>query len=215
MIIKNREQLVNELAEIFLQFDKDCNSYQTDVYFYYDNRDQTGRLDTFVNVGGNSWLDDDHMTVYTDKEHYDDGAYSWYQSEDEIADVLEISVEQLLTETRQYHDMDDDEEPDYWEIEKYVQSVDSYNEKLWDRYYDFLKSELASEYEQRAEEIISEVENIPYFVNDNDMDEECLLFPVAGKDDEICKLNDYAEKYSAEHEVDIEGLKEIFLTRGF
>ena len=100
MTIKNREALVNELAEMLMQFDKDCKQYQTDVYFYYNNRNQTGKLDTFQNPGGNSWRDDDHMTVYTDGEHYDDGAYSWIQNEYEMADIIGIDIEHLIQEAK-------------------------------------------------------------------------------------------------------------------
>ena len=53
--IKNREEIVDKLVDMLVQFDKDCNSYQTDVYLYYDKENQTAELDTFVNVGGNSY----------------------------------------------------------------------------------------------------------------------------------------------------------------
>lgn len=211
MTIKNREELVNELVEMLMQFDKDCNSYQTDVYFYYNNKDQTGSLDTFVNVGGNSWLDDDHMTIHTDKEHYDDGAYSWYQSENEIADTLEISVEQLIKEAKEYCGYEDDEEIPYYEIEKYVQSVEAYSDKLWEAYYEAIE-DMAADYEERAEEIISYVENIPYFVNE--IGDKGLISVVTGSNAALRKLNDYAEKYSAEHEVDIDELEEILIDKG-
>lgn len=211
MMIKNREELVNELKEILMQFDKDCNSYQTDVYFYYDNKNQTGSLDTFTNVGGNSWLNDDHYTIYTDKEHYDDGAYSWYQSENEIADTLEISVEQLIKEAREYHGYEDDEEIPYYEIEKYVQSVDSYNDKLWETYYEYI-DDMVAEYEERAEELIANVEAIPYFTNE--YGDECWIEFVCGSNADLEKLNGYAEKYSTKHEADIEELKETLMEKG-
>ena len=65
LTIKNREEIVDKLVDMLVQFDKDCNSYQTDVYLYYDKENQSAELDTFVNVGGNSWLNDDHYTIYS------------------------------------------------------------------------------------------------------------------------------------------------------
>lgn len=211
MTIKNREELVNELAKMLMQFDKDCNSYQTDVYFYYDNRNQTGKLDTFVNVGGNSWLDDDHMTVYTDGEHYDDGAYSWIQNEYEMADILGIDIEQLIQEAKKACGYEDDEEIPYNEIERYAQSAEEYNDALWEAYYESIE-DYASEYDTRAEEMISSLEAIPYFTNE--WDDSRLIDYVAGSNSDIRKLNDYAEKYSTGHEVSIEGLRDMLIEEG-
>lgn len=211
MTIKNREELVNELAEMLMQFDKDCNSYQTDVYFYYDNRTQTGSLDTFTNVGGNSWLDDDHITIYTDKEHYDDGAYSWIQNEYEMADILGIDIEQLIQEAKKACGYEDDEEIPYNEIERYVQSVEEYNDALWEAYYESIE-DYASEYEETAEEIISSLEAIPYFTDE--WGDSRLIDYVGGLSKDIRKLNNYAEKYSTEHEVSLKELKEMLIDKG-
>lgn len=70
--LNNHNELVNELTDMLITFDKECNQYQTDVYLYYDKENNTALLDTFVNVGGNSWLDDDHFTIYHDSQHYED-----------------------------------------------------------------------------------------------------------------------------------------------
>lgn len=211
MTIKNREELVNELAEMLMQFDKDCNSYQTDVYFYYDNRNQTGKLDTFVNVGGNSWIDDDHMTVYTDGEHYDDGAYSWIQNEYEMADILGIDIEQLIQEAKKAYGYEDDEEIPYNEIERYAKSVEEYNDALWEAYHESIE-DYASEYGEKAEEMISSLEAIPYFTDE--WGDSRLIDYVGGLSKDIRKLNDYAEKYSTEHEVSLKELKEMLIDKG-
>ena len=39
-------------------------SYQVDVYVYINDEGTDVDFDTFTNVGGNSWLDDDHLTIY-------------------------------------------------------------------------------------------------------------------------------------------------------
>lgn len=157
MTLTNKIELINELTTMLMQFAKDCNRYQTDVYFYYNNRDQTGILDTFTNVGGNSWLDDDHITIYTDKEHYDDGAYSFFTDSDVIADILGITEEQLVQETKEHYGYDDDEDVEYCEIKRYVQSVEEYNNEIWEAYYEVIEENAADYYEQ-AEEIINNVE---------------------------------------------------------
>mgnify|MGYP005907634907 CR=1 FL=1 len=39
--LKNREAIVEELAEMLKKFDMQLNAYQTDVYLYYDEEKQT------------------------------------------------------------------------------------------------------------------------------------------------------------------------------
>lgn len=63
--IININDLVSELAVILRKFEIDLNPYQTDVYFYYDADAKIGRLETFINVGGHSWINDDHVTIYS------------------------------------------------------------------------------------------------------------------------------------------------------
>lgn len=150
--IKNREEIVEQLVRLLMQFDKDCNQYQTDVYLYYDEKTQTAILDTFVNVGGNSWLNDDHYTIYTDNEHYD----SWldyYQSDSEIAYCLDMSVEQLESETRKYFDYDDDEEVGEYKIREYILCNSDYEETLCAEYDEYIE-DMQPEYAQKAVEII-------------------------------------------------------------
>lgn len=155
MNIKNREEIIEQLTKMLMQFDKDCNKYQTDVYLYYDEENQTAKLDAFVNVGGNSWLDDDHYTIYTDREHYDDGVFSYYQQSSEIAEALEMSEEEFDAKIRQHWDMDEDENPDWYEICKFVKSNDTYMEKLTANYNDCI-DEMQPEYVCKAEEIMEQ-----------------------------------------------------------
>lgn len=151
--ITNREQIIEQLAEMLMQFDKDCNSYDTDVYLYYDEENQTAELDTFVNVGGNSWLDDDHYTIYTDKQHYN-GALDWYQTETEFAEFLEIPLDKLTQEVREYLDMDEDDEPDYSDYREMIRHNDAYMEKLETAYNEAI-DDMQSDYVQNAEEIMN------------------------------------------------------------
>lgn len=89
--LKNHEEVYEALIEQLKEFEIDKNKYQTDVYLYV--KDGMGSIDTFTNVGGNSWLDDDHITIYIDKEHFetiidelsDGNSYLWLISELESA----------------------------------------------------------------------------------------------------------------------------------
>lgn len=159
-IIKNRAEIVEQLASLLMDFDKQNNSYQTDVYLYFNAENQTAELDTFVNVGGNSWLNDDHITIYTDKEHYND-VFDWYDSEAELAEFAEIPLEQLKNEVVQYLELDEEEAADYEltysDAEYYLKTVDSYMEKL-SQAYDEAIDDLYDNYLSSAEEIMRNFE---------------------------------------------------------
>lgn len=156
MIIKNREEVIKELAEMLLQFDKDLNAYQTDVYAYYDEEQQIVSLDTFVNVGGRSWLDDNHVTIYRDEQH-DYSAIDTFQSIGEIADVLEMSAENLIAEASQVEEIDEDD-ISYYEIKHYVLNKDEYKEKIQTEYERYLEANDYADYVEKAREIIDEYE---------------------------------------------------------
>lgn len=159
-IIKNRAEIVEQLAALLMDFDKQNNSYQTDVYLYLNAENQTAELDTFVNVGGNSWLNDDHITIYTDKEHYND-IFDWYNSEAELAAFVGIPLEQLKNEVVQYLELDEEEAADYEltysDAESYLKTVDSYMEKL-SQAYDEAIDDLHDNYLSSAEEIMRNFE---------------------------------------------------------
>lgn len=103
-MIKNSEQIVAELAALLKTFDLELRSYQTDVYIYLHD-DGTASLSEFVNVGGNSWLDDDHRVLYTDREHFDDRFDTFTTIEDLcyaagvtpafVAKVLDVEPDEL------------------------------------------------------------------------------------------------------------------------
>lgn len=162
MNIKNRKEIIEQLTEMLMQFDKDANtSYQTDVYLYYDEENQTATLDTFVNVGGNSWLNDDHYTIYTDKEHYDGDMWSFYQSIEELAEYAEISLDELREKVIEHLKLNDDEkedfELDYYEAREYFKANEEYMEKLQEALDEYIDS-IRSDYVENAEEIISRFE---------------------------------------------------------
>lgn len=158
MTIKNREQIIDELVEMLIQFDINCNQYDTDVYLYLDD-EGNAELDTFVNPGGNSWLDDDHYTIYTDRQRYDSFLDYW-TSIGEIADSLEILEEQLIKETRDFLGYDEDDDIEYWDVCKFISDSDfNYYDILFDIYAEDLRDYYINDYYDHAENIIERFEN--------------------------------------------------------
>jgi len=160
--IVNRDAIVEQLTELLMTFDKECNQYQTDVYLYFDRDTNTATLDTFVNVGGNSWLNDDHYTIYRDREHHEDWS-DHYCNNGDFAWGLDMSVEDFNKEVFDFLNLDDDERADY-DIERYdgyryVTSRDDYCEKLIAVYEDYIDEQRA-DYAQQAEEIFDREEKI-------------------------------------------------------
>ena len=157
--IENFDEINEELIELLKQFDKERNEYDTDVYLYYDEDTNTAKLDTFVNPGGNSWLDDDHYTIYTDKQHYD-SFMDWYGGEiSVISDVLNVSEEQLYQETANYFNIGDIDNVYYSDIEKYVTNNESYNNILYDNYCRYIDNDYNENYSELAEFIFDNFNN--------------------------------------------------------
>lgn len=151
--VANFDELNDELIELLKQFDKELNGYDTDVYLYYDEDTNTATLDTFVNPGGNSWLNDDHYTIYTDKQHYD-SYIDWYDGDlMYIADVLGKTEDELRNEYAIANELDEDdiEYIEDWEIIKYIDSVPEYSEILYDEYCDSIDADFNSVYTDRAQ----------------------------------------------------------------
>ena len=90
--LANADELRDELISYLKYFNKEENKYQTDLYLYVDTETNTGSLYEFVNVGGNSWLNDDHYTLYIDKPHYvtwEDAACDGFESEEDYFEYVD------------------------------------------------------------------------------------------------------------------------------
>lgn len=153
----NINDLVSELAEILRKFEIDLNPYQTDVYFYYDSDTKIGRLETFINVGGNSWINDDHVTIYSDPPHYDD-VYSYFNGISEFADALEISENDLVKAVRKFKDFGINFPVDRFDIIDYIKSNSKLADKVTAYYIDYYIDEYKAEFLSKAQEILSGIE---------------------------------------------------------
>lgn len=154
--LKNRAEIVAELAKMLREFDLALNPYDTDVYLYYDENEKTAELDTFVNVGGNSWLNDDHYTIYTDCEHHKTD-FDFFDNLDDLADAVGIRKEELIKKAAKYADIDV-EDVAYYEVARFIESDDKLMGKLHETYKTCL-DEMENDYVERADHIISEWES--------------------------------------------------------
>ena len=166
MIIKNRIEVVQQLAELLRKFDIELNPYDTDVYLYYNSESQTATLDTFVNVSGREWLDDGHYTIiYTDKQH-PNKAIDSFDTVEEIASVLEKTTEEIFEGTKKYLDLSDEEYEDWLDSSTFNIWFDVadfatcyYSAEIQEAYEKLLKETVDKNYyKEKAEEIISSFE---------------------------------------------------------
>lgn len=157
----NINELVSELAVILRKFEIDLNPYQTDVYFYYDADAKIGRLETFINVGGHSWLNDDHVTIYSDEPHYMN-VYDYFDSVLEFADTLEISKNDLIKAVRKFKDFGINFPVDRRNIIDYIKSDDKLADKVTAYYIDYYVDEYEAKFLSKAQEILNGIEIEPF-----------------------------------------------------
>lgn len=159
--IININDLVSELAVILRKFEIDLNPYQTDVYFYYDADAKIGRLETFINVGGHSWINDDHVTIYSDEPHYMN-VYDYFDSVLEFADALEISKNDLIKAVRKFKDFGINFPVDRRNIIDYIKSDDKLADKVTAYYIDYYVDEYEAKFLSKAQEILNGIEIEPF-----------------------------------------------------
>lgn len=129
----NHSEVLDALIEQLTDFERENNPYQTDVYLYIE--DGKGTIDTFTNVGGNSWLNDDHFTIYTDKQHNDSiyeliSSDGWKWAVDELAEYMERpEFEKEIIEALTAEMDDEDKEKinsvndfEWWEVREYLEN---------------------------------------------------------------------------------------------
>lgn len=164
-IIKNREQVVDELTDMLVKFSKEMNGYNTDVYAYFNEETKEVTLDTFVNVGGNSWLNDDHSTIYTDQQWHDD----IFDSYDNEGDLLAAATnedreksEEIMNEIKKQiaedEDIDiEDVSVSYFDIRDYIKGNDELMENLSNAHADLI-DDMRADYAEQAENIVDKYE---------------------------------------------------------
>jgi hypothetical protein len=156
--LANFDEIRDEFIEMLISFAKEARPYQTDVYLYVDESTNTGELYEFTNVGGNSWLDDDHYVLYIDRQH-NENVFNWYNDIDELAYAIGISEEQLIAETADFVELDIDD-VDYNDVTYYIENNDEYLDAVNSAYCEAVE-DMRPEYTSQADEIIAEFDK-PY-----------------------------------------------------
>lgn len=161
MKIANRDDIIIELAAIMMKADIDCNEYQTDVYLYIDKDTDIARLNTFVNVGGNSWLNDDHLTVWIDRKHLENHL-DYFETIEEIADALDMTPDELRVMAVQTLYAPEDEmtfsDMTWSDVYQLIRQTDELNDKLREAYAEAIR-EHEPEYMEQAEEALRQLES--------------------------------------------------------
>ena len=158
--LKNREEVVKVLASMLRGFDVEMNSFETDVYLYYNAEEKTAELDTFVNAGGNSWLNDDHETIYRDDCHFDSMYEVGFQSISDLAEAVGLSEKELIAKTADFLGFDEDDdldEIDYWDVVSFIKSDCDLSDKVKAAFAEWI-DEQGEDYESKADDIIREWE---------------------------------------------------------
>lgn len=158
--LKNREEVVKKLAKMLREFDVKMNHFDTDVYLYYNDEEKTAELDTFVNVGGNSWLNDDHETIYRDNRHFDSMYEVGFQSISDLAEAVGLSEKELIAKTAKFYEFDEDDdldEIDYWDVVSVIKSDYNLVDKVKTAFAEWI-DEQGEDYESKADDIIREWE---------------------------------------------------------
>ena len=114
----NRDALIDAVARWMLARDREFADYEQDLYLYVES-DGCYTLDTYANPGGNSWRCDEHITIV---RHTGFDMWECIDSIYDMADALQITYHNLISDAALYHDMDP-ESIGYWECKAYIISV--------------------------------------------------------------------------------------------
>lgn len=148
--ISNYNAVLEELVSMMMEHDRDHTSYQEDVYLYIENGE--GTLALFTNVGGNSWLNDDHITVMRLPELNTDWT-DFVPNIGDIAEVLGWSVNSLRERAAAWHCEQGRqfyaEEMDYRDIGEFIEAHDCILHQILDAEAEYIEDS-RSEYAERA-----------------------------------------------------------------
>ena len=125
MILKNYDEIFEKLEKTLKDLDFKNPNYQVDIYLYVDEEGK-GTLDTFTNVGGNSWLNDDHICLYQRTPSYEE---LWINYDiDTILAVLNKTRTEVFEELKQAKIIDEDENMDEIEDGDFIYYIEKNSE---------------------------------------------------------------------------------------
>lgn len=160
--IKNSAALTEQLRTIVESAAIECRNYQTDVYLYINEETGAGELCEFTNVGGNSWLDDDHITIWRDREHTE-SPYDACTEVGDFASVLDIPYDEMIRAAKEWYankydlevDEVEDDDIDWIVIRDMIDSTDPLREAYDAWFEDYVKEDASDWIKDTVGDIIS------------------------------------------------------------
>lgn len=172
--IKNMNEVLESIVTMMMQHDKDHTRYQEDIYLYMQE-DGTASVKLFANVGGNSWIDDDHYTVARLHEAYGDWS-DCFTTICDIADAIGWSKQTLLEHaaawySETYDDPADASDMSYGDVRDFIKAHEPLQDQITAAEADELENH-RSEYAERAQMaldgVLEEMEEREAASNDTD-----------------------------------------------
>ena len=149
--LKNYADVLETIITMAIEHDVDHTRYQEDIYMYI--KDGVGSVCLFQNVGGNSWIDDDHITVMQLPQLYSDWT-DFVPNLGDIADILEMSLDTLKERAAAWHCEKgwqfDASEMDYQDIREFIEAHPVLLNKITDAEAEYLRSDCYTEYADRC-----------------------------------------------------------------
>lgn len=163
MEVINAADVLDAIVNAKMDHDAACCGYQEDIYLYIDDTG-IGEIYIFPNVGGNSWLDDDHITVCCMSEYVGDWTDT-FTTEDAIASALDCSYEHLIESVREWMeattgDQYDQDEIKYNDVYDYVQAHQPILDKIMDAREYVIRYECKDDYYLWAVEVLCDTEGV-------------------------------------------------------
>lgn len=146
--IENTEEVRQRLIRMLMDDARDMCRYQRDIYMYIDDEGHA-QLEWFINVGGNSWINDDHILLYRCREHYE-GIEDSIDGISHLADIICMSADELIDHVSEDIEIDRDD-VDFddcyrWAFEHF--------DGIISEWYDTCIEDAASDYADQADEIM-------------------------------------------------------------
>ncbi len=155
----NYDDLFEELKTILLDFEINRCTFQQDIYLYIDEETKKGELSVFENPGGNSWLNDDHITIYSGKPHYN-SIFDIYDADERwLCEVLEKTPEEIKKEILEESPFfEETNNIDFFNIVDYVKENDNYMELVEADFKEYIINN--SDFDEIAEHIFDRAQAI-------------------------------------------------------
>ncbi len=146
--IENTEEIQQRLTEMLMEDAREMCRYQRDIYMYIDDNGRAS-LEWYINVCGNSWLDDDHILLHRCKEHYE-GIEDSIDGTAMLAEIINMTEAELVDRVCKDQEIDRDD----------LQYADCISWALWvyedtiRAWYDECIEDARTDYEDQADEIL-------------------------------------------------------------